>query len=242
MVSWSSGKLEEASNRSNNAKPSALKQDFLARLDGAQPVYRTLQQPQDLGQASGQLPSFLQQCSGPHLWPEPTGRAGMMCFWVSRTLNAQHDAGWHHRGFLVLLPCSCAAPPLQLPSARVVCHQAVRWVTLPEGCLEPAGRVCSLQPAGGMQHNLLDLPEWPQVNLHRGKAAHISPVRFKRGPHLHLLWSALAVSQAEISKEKQGWLQADPSEHSPSLCRTKSFPKTSRGGLTHLSDSRGRGR
>lgn len=149
-----------------------------------------------------------------------------MCFWVSRTLNAQHDAGWHHRGFLVFLPCSCAAPPLQLLSARVVCHQAVRWVTLPEGCLEPAGRVCCLQPAGGMQHNLLDLPEWPQVNLHRGKAAHISPVHFKRGPRLHLLWSALAeCHRLKSARKSRGGFRQIPLNIPPLSAEQSPFPR-----------------
>lgn len=167
MVSWSNGKLEKPSNRSNNAKTLALKQDFLASLDWAQPVYKTLQQLQELGQVSGQLLSFLQQrLDLIYKLNLPAELEGVMCFWVSRSLNIQHDAGWHHQRFHLLLPCSCAAPPLQLLSDPVVCHQALRWVTLPEDSLEPAGRVCCLQPAGGMQHNLLDLSEWPQGNLH----------------------------------------------------------------------------
>lgn len=163
MVSWSSGKLEEASNRSNNAKPSALKQDFLAKLDGAQPVYRTLQQLQDLGQASGQLPSFLQQCSGPHLWPEPTGRAGMMCFWVSRTLNAQHDAGWHHRGFLcvaALLLCSSTTP-----------------ITVSSGCLSSGSEVGDAPWGlpGASREGLLPAASW------RNAAQSVRPARVTPG-------------------------------------------------------------
>lgn len=42
----------------------------------------------------------------------------------------------------------------------VIRHVAVRWVTLPEGSLEPsASREGLLPAAGGMQNNLLDLSE-----------------------------------------------------------------------------------
>lgn len=124
MGSWSSGKVEESSNSKNNAKLLALKQDFLARLNGALSVYKTRQQLQELGQVSGQLPSFLQQCSNLiHKLNPPAELESMMCSWASRTLNVQHDPGWHHQGFHGLLPCSSATPPLQLLSAPVVCHQ-----------------------------------------------------------------------------------------------------------------------
>lgn len=59
--------------------------------------------------------------------------------------------------------CFCAAPvQLHRPDSCqlrlfVIRHVSRRWVTVPEGCL--GSREGLLPAAGGMQHNLSDLPE-----------------------------------------------------------------------------------
>lgn len=192
MISWSSGKLEEPFNRNNNANLSALKQDFLDRLDGAQPVYKTLQQLQELGQASGQLPSLLQQCSNLiYKLILLAELEWMIYFWGSRTLNVQPDAGWHHQGFHVLLPCSCATPPLQSLSAPVVCHQA-RCSEMGDASRGLPGALCQQGGSAACSWRNAEQSVRP-VRVTPGKPAHSSPTQkpcIKHGPRLLLLlWS-----------------------------------------------------
>lgn len=93
----------------------------------------------------------------------------MMCFWISRTLNAQHDTDRHHQGFNVLLPHYCGTPQFQLLSAPVACRQArsnksgeAHW-RLPGALCQQGG---SAAWGRGMQYNLLDLSEWPWIKEH----------------------------------------------------------------------------
>lgn len=169
MVSWSSGKLEEPSNRSNNAKPSALKQDFFARLDGAQSVYKTLQQLQELwclGSSPPSRSSVQTSFINWTYWQSWNGwcASGSAEPWTSSMMQADITEGFmcYCPAPVQLLHCNCCQ--LQL---SVIRHITGRRVMLPEGSLEPsASREGLLPPARGMQHNLLDLSEWPQGNLH----------------------------------------------------------------------------
>lgn len=90
----------------------------------------------------------------------------MMCFWISRILNTQHDTDWHRQRSHLLLPCYCATPQFQLLSAPVACHQArsnergeAHWRLPGAVCQQGGSAACSR----GMQYKPLDLSEWPRI-------------------------------------------------------------------------------